>query len=249
MKSTIMKLLAGAGLLSVTALGAIPAGATQVGTLSYTTSVNTDSTWTATQSSQTPYQSAALVECPVTGQSPWVWTTALSPGASWIWANVGQGGCSSNGTGPGSVNPSATVTLTKSFYIPGVPQSASISFAADNGAQVFINGNSSYVAQIPLSGSDVSNYASVTMVGGFYQDLHLGWNTITIVAENASGSGYNPAGVVASLTVSSAATVTNLCKNGAWATNPAGPNGYAGFLNQGDCMSFYLANPSATDPA
>ena len=258
MRVTMIGLAVGA-LAAVVPVATEVAHATQVGTLSYATVVNTDGTWTAALSTtplepgtaelgtQTLVSSNALIECPNI-----LYTRSQSlNGADWIWANVGQSSgmspsCAPSSSTPGNVDTYQTVTLTKTFYIPGEPQAAAMYMAADNGAAVSVNGHMAINA-VPFDANSYTNFESVTTVSSvpLFADLVSGWNTITITAENGAG----PAAVAASLVVDSSATMTNLCKDGAWMTNPAGPNGIAGFLNQGDCMSFYLANPNASDPA
>ena len=126
-----------------------------------------------------------LVEC--VDSSAW---TTIS-GASWIWADDGQSACQGGpGSGPGTVA-AGSVTLTKTFKVPGAPQGGALQIAADNSAAVYVNGK--LVDQ-------VSGYGSVT-VKDFTAGLREGTNTLKIVGTNAPGGGYNPAGVIARLTV------------------------------------------------
>jgi hypothetical protein len=121
------------------------------------------------------------------------WTTIA--GASWIYANEGQAACQgAAGAGPGTV-PAGAATLWTAFVVPGRPRAAVLEIAADNSAVVYVNGKSV---------DQVTGYGSVS-VQHFSAGLREGSNTLTIVDTNAPGGGYNPAGVIAKLTVTYAA--------------------------------------------
>ena len=136
----------------------------------------------------------ALVECDYAN----VWTQIS--GASWIWANQGQSACQGGpGSGPGTLS-GESVTLSTTFNVPGPPRGGVLRIAADNSANVYLNGR--LVDQ-------VSGYSGVA-IKDFTTGLVQGKNTIKIVGTNAPGGSYNPAGVIASLSV----TFANA---GAWA--------------------------------
>ncbi len=127
-----------------------------------------------------------LVECAYSS----VWTTIS--GASWIWANDRQSACRGGpGSGPGTA-PEGSATFIKTFNVPGPPLGAVLQIAADNSASVYVNGK--LVDQ-------VTGYGSVA-VERFTGGLRDGANTLKIMGTNAPGAGYNPAGVIAILTVS-----------------------------------------------
>lgn len=133
-----------------------------------------------------PDRRPVVVECAYSA----AWTTIS--GANWIWANDGQSACQGRpGAGPGTA-PAGSATFTKTFNVPGAPQGAVLQIAADNSASVYVNGT--LVDQ-------VTGYGSVT-VKDFSAGLRDGTNTLKIVGTNAPGAGYNPAGVIATLTVS-----------------------------------------------
>lgn len=114
----------------------------------------------------------------------WGASLAEIPGASWIWA-PGIDGASSPADGD-------TYRFLKTIAVPGAPQSGSLSFAADDGAEVFVNGTSagSSSGQGSLATLDISAL------------LVEGDNTIVVVGSNGVQCGQacayetNPAGVV-----------------------------------------------------
>ena len=216
---------AGALTLAPLAVGVGQAGATTPTPVTTTTTVVTKGTWTSTTGK-------VLVECPYSN-----YTTIT--GASWIWATLGQKSCTS---GIPVTVPGGTVTLTKSFTIPGIPQGATLTLAADNGARVSVNGV--VVASVGPS-TTTSNFTTTHPTIIAPTAFHQGTNTITIIGTNETSSGYNPAGVIAKLTVSSTSTTTNLCKHTGWRdwTSTPGP-----FQNQGDCVSYFVKNPNGNDP-
>jgi hypothetical protein len=135
-----------------------------------------------------------------------------------------------------------TVTLTTTFTIPGIPQGATLTLAADNGATVRINttGVASVGPSTTASNFNTKHHTTIAATA-----FRQGTNTITIIGTNETSSGYNPAGVIAKLTVVSTSTPTNLCKKTGWRdwTTAPGP-----FQNQGDCVSYFVKNPNGNDP-
>lgn len=121
---------------------------------------------------------------PLTG-----WTANLSaiPGAMWIWAP----------SITGSTSPAANVEFTfqKEFYLCGAPQEGRIAVAADNSAEVLLNGTSVLSSTNP----NVLNTANIPSTS-----LLQGLNTIQVKVKNGAnppdcGSDQyrcNPAGVV-----------------------------------------------------
>ena len=187
-----------------------------------TTTVVTNGTWTSATGAK------ALVECPYS-----TYTTSIT-NATWIWATLGQKACQTTPHGPGTVG-TGPVTLSTTFTVPGIPQGATLTLAADNGATVYVNGTE--IATLPSSvlttNFDQVHHAASTFLG----DLKPGSNTITIVGTNHEYTGYNPAAVIAKLTVTSTLTSINLCKHTGWRqwTTPT-------FQNQGDCVAYLVGN-------
>jgi hypothetical protein len=219
----------GAGTL-LTPLGANVASADQppvANTSSVTSTYVTDASWLANNGSGSV---AALVECP----NP-AWTASI-PGASWIW----YPDTSCIGGSPGDA-PIETVTFTKTFTL-GTPGTGTLYLAADNSATVTINGTTIVgTTGDPTGLVSQDNFQSVATVDltGY---LVPGANTIVINGTNApyvcNTTTCNPAGVLASLTVSSSLTSTSSCKNGGW-MNWTDANGNP-FVNQGDCVSYVV---------
>jgi hypothetical protein len=231
-------LMAGLGAAAAVTLAPLAAGVAQAAQVKLTsstfptttTTVVTNETWTSSSTSMTP---STLAECPVSNNGTYDYTTIA--GAAWIWANLGQASCTTTNTvtGPGSVA-ADTVILSTTFTVPGNPQGATLTLAADNGAAVSINGHPVATLTPDTTGSTfrTSHSSLVTAT-----DLAMGPNTITIVGTNSTGSGYNPAGVLAKLTVTSTLNTINLCKHTGWRqwTTPM-------FQNQGDCVSYFVGN-------
>ena len=184
-----------------------------------TTTVVTNGTWTSPQGTT----GKVLVETPVLGY----YTTAIT-GATWICATLGQAACGSTYGGPGTVT-AGTVTLTTTFTVPDNPMGATLTLAADNSATVYVNGTK--VATLPANTTEANfhtrHISRITPI----TDISPGMNTISIVGTNVMYSGYNPAAVVAKL------TVTSGCKHTGWMrwTTPT-------FSNQGDCVSYLVGN-------
>ena len=231
-----------AGLGTAAALVLAPAaagisGATQPptappATTTTMTTVVTNGTWTATSTTPVLALSPALVECPYS-------TYKTIPGATWIWGNFKQTGCQSSPTGPGTA-PVGTVTLSTTFSISGTPTSATLTVAADNGASVYINNTWVATLAAPATPNTHVNFHTgfhYTVTGSL---LMQGTNTITIVGTNMSSIySYNPAGVIAKLSVTSVLTLTtkSQCKHTGWMqwTTPT-------FTNQGDCVSYLVSH-------
>ena len=218
---------AGAMTLAPVAVGV--SGATQPPTAppaTMTTTVVTNGAWTSTGVS-------VLVECPYS-------TYTTIAGATWIWAHYAatNTGCRPTNNGPPTA-PAGTVTLKTTFTVPVTPVDATLTVAADNGAQVEIN--TDVVAALTPNATptnfDVPHNFTVTAT-----DFRPGSNTITIIGTNVSYTGYNPAGVIAKLAVTWSLTTKNLCKDTRWkqGTTPT-------FVNQGDCVSYVVSH--GNDPA
>ena len=223
--------------LAPIAVGIGQAGATTPTPVTTTTTVVTNGTWTSTTGA------SVLVECP--NHTAGIYDYATITGAAWIWANLGQTAC--KGTGAGTSPADSTVTLSTTFTILGTPQGATLTLAADNGATVTING-ATVGASLPRTGTPMTPITNFTTTHQFTIAATVfvtGANTITIVGYNGGPTGYNPAGVVAKLAVSSTSTPTNLCKHTGWRgwTTTPGP-----FQNQGDCVSYFVKNPNGNDP-
>lgn len=179
-----------------------------------TLTVQTDSTWTVDGTSSFAAEVSGL-SC-----TPPQWTTALAP-AAWIWATAS---CWI----PGGESHS----FAKTFSLPDtvLVTAATVSFAADNGGTVTVNGHP--VLTLPV-GDIPSNYESPTTVD-VTNYVHGGTNTIVLTGTNyGSQANLNPAGVVASASVTYefAPTSTSECKSGGWES-------YHVFTNQGDCVSY-----------
>ncbi len=125
------------------------------------------------------------------------WRADLSsiPGANWIWA-------------PGITGDSPSASLAqfsfqKTFHLPGIPLSGSISVAADDFAEIVINGNSAGIIG-SITNKSLASVAQTSLhVFDVTTFLLTGNNTIKIVGRNGpewfgGGSTYNgnPAGVV-----------------------------------------------------
>jgi hypothetical protein len=119
------------------------------------------------------------------------WNANLSsiPGATWIWAP--------NITGRSSPAANAEFTFKTSYYICCDVQSATISIAADNSAEVAID-------NMPIPGFSSVNYGSLTTVNIPTARLSAGFHMIKVKVRNgANGSDCasdqyqcNPAGMV-----------------------------------------------------
>ena len=190
--SIIIKAIQLASLLPFT----LPASAQAV-----TTNVYSDSTWTVSDTNGSYLGNAQNVclnatapsNCPAAatlyGYTLPAWTADLSsiPGATWIWAP--------NITGTTSPAANAEFIFQKQFYICGAPQGGKIWVAADNSADVLLNGKS-----VLNSTSD----SVLSMVNIVPAEVAEGLNIIQVKVKNGlnpsdCGSGQyqcNPAGVV-----------------------------------------------------
>lgn len=135
------------------------------------------------------------------------WTANLSsiPGATWIWAP--------NITGATTQAANAEFIFQRVFYLCGPPRGGTISVAADNSAEVLLNG------KLVLSSASASALSSVSIPA---TDLAQGMNTIEVRAKNAAnpsdcGSGEyrcNPAGMVLGASFEDALTQYPTCPGG-----------------------------------
>lgn len=172
---------------------------------------------------------------------------------TWLWATVHQPHCTkvNTKTKPPSV-PNGSVTLTRAFTLTGIPQAAMLYLAADDVATVSVNGTPVSLT-LPMSTTATTHNANYKVVhtATVTTDLYQGSNTITITAENTGNptSGLtgtpNPAGVGLYLPITWTTGTANLCKKTGWRkwTTAPGP-----FQNQGDCVSYFVKNPSGADP-
>lgn len=140
------------------------------------------------------------------------WTTNLSaiPGAAWIWAP--------GITGASSPAENAVYTFTRTFDLTGAPLGGSISVAADDMAQIYVNGI--WMAQIGSQTNVVAAGLAQASLSTFDLLPYLvsGNNVIAVVGGNGQGAfagctnctyAQHPAGVVfgGTLTFADAATV------------------------------------------
>src|SRR5438132_503306 len=104
------------------------------------------------------------------------WTANLSsiPGATWIWAP--------NITGATSPAANAEFTFQKEFYLCDVPQGGTISVAADNSAEVFLNG-----APAPVLTS--ASHLALSTVNIPSTSLFQGLNMIQVKVKNGPNPG------------------------------------------------------------
>ena len=230
-------LMAGIGTAAAMTLAPVAVGVAQAGAATAsvvattTTTVMTNGTWTVMSAGVST--SKALVECPYLTYTK----IATAATADWIWAHypTTNAGCRTTGNGPTSAPANSTVTLSTTFDVPGIPQGATLALAADNGAAVKIN--TTVVATLSPATIPTTNFTTVHTytTTAVLSELHQGTNTITITGYNGPTSGYDPAGVIAKLTVISNATTMNLCKHTGWRqwTTPM-------FQNQGDCVSYFM---------
>ena len=217
-------LLLGA-IVALSLLAVSPAGAKTAAVAPATLSVLTDSTWTVDGGSTS---AAAIAPSCLPGYGGWGWTAALAP-AQWIWANA----CSATDT--------ESHSFMKTFQVNGSVTAATIELAADNFGTVSINGHQ-VIAELGDGGWNFRDWQSANATAY----VHTGSNTIVVTGQNmANGSSLgwnNPAGVIANLSVTylPLPTSTDQCKNGGWTQ-------YAGFKNQGDCVS-YVATLGKNQP-
>lgn len=132
---------------------------------------------------------ATLMDYPFAG---WFADISGTPGALWIWAP--------NITGESTGAENAEFVFETQFFICGAPQGGTVSVAADNSAEVIINGTSvlTNMDQSALSTVSIPSMSIPLSV------LNQGPNTIQIKAKNAANPGdcgtnkykCNPAGVV-----------------------------------------------------
>jgi hypothetical protein len=145
------------------------------------------------------------------------------PGATWIWAEVDPTASPAN---------NAEFTFQTPFWLCSTPQDGgTISVAADNSAEVFLNGRSVLVATDPSTSTTTTVSAA---------DLYMGQNIITVKAKNAPGctsSQYqcNPAGVLLGASFKDALPEKPKCDGG----SPVGtidrnscPQGQSGSLDR-----------------
>jgi hypothetical protein len=136
------------------------------------------------------------------GASAWV----VIPGANWLWTP--------KTTATSSATANQEFTFKTPFYLCGAPQSATLSVAADNGATVFLNGESTPTLTVP--GFSPASTATIPV-----SKLSRGLNLIEVRAKNAANPATcadqyqcNPAGVVVKLTVTDDLDPWPTCKDG-----------------------------------
>jgi hypothetical protein len=175
-----------------------------------------NSSWSVTDANGQPLgnsQNVCLnagfpVNCPTTavvyGYPYGVWRadTSTIPGATWIWAP--------NITGSSTPAASAEFTFQTQFYLCGAPTGGNISLAADNSAEVLLNGIS------------VATSSDHTVLSSFpipVSRLSMGLNIIQVKVKNDlnpadCGSGEyrcNPAGVLLGASFADALTALPQC--------------------------------------
>jgi len=185
--------------------------------------------------------------CPVTAMPPPVqygypypgWVTLL--GATWIWATISTAGGTTPITGTTSGAAGAKFTFETEFYLCGTPQDGEISVAADDSAEVTINGHSLVVQDITKDNH--SHLAHLTVPASMFNSPQLpglpSQNKIQVTVKNwddpadCGSDQYhcNPAGFVFEGTFSDGPQVPPQCpgmKNPG-ATKPAAcPDGETG---------------------
>ncbi|MEO7427256.1 MAG: hypothetical protein ABI036_18860 [Fibrobacteria bacterium] len=148
-----------------------------------TVNIVSDATWSVLDTNMNDLGTAQQVclsptspaNCPTTATKygyPYPgWNTNLTtiPGAKWIWA--------SNITGATTGAANATFIFTKQFYLCGSPTSGSISVAADNAAEVFLNG---------ISIGTSSGFSTLSTFTISASKIAAGLNVIKIQATNAA---------------------------------------------------------------
>lgn len=121
------------------------------------------------------------------------WADALTPPAFWIWGDALV------------ENPSVdeTQTFTKTFYLENAPASATLQFAADNGALIKINGATTTDQLATLDDLD-QNYDEPVESANVTSNLIAGLNTIEVTVKNLAypteNPETNPAGLIYKLT-------------------------------------------------
>lgn len=128
--------------------------------------------------------------------------TANIPGATWIWAEVDP-------TASPAAN--AEFTFQTPFWLCGTPQEGgTISVAADNFAEVFLNGRSVLTS---------ATHSTPTTINIPAADLSMGQNILTVKAKNGPGCTSdqyqcNPAGVLLGASFKDALTEKPKCNDG-----------------------------------
>lgn len=183
-----------------------------------TINIVSDTTWTVSDTNGNYLGNAQNVclnamapsNCPA-GATPYGyalvgWTANLSsiPGATWIWAP--------NITGATASAANAEFTFQKEFYLCDVPRGGTIFVAADNSAEVFLNG-------APTPALTSASHSVLSTVNIPATSLVQGLNIIQVKVKNGlnpsdCGSGQyrcNPAGVVLGASFSDALNVLPTC--------------------------------------
>jgi hypothetical protein len=199
----------------------IAPAAAQAGTITFVS----DTSWTTTNlanvnignSQRVCLNAASPSPCPAGatqyGYAGSGWATNLSsiPGAAWIWAP--------GITGATSPAENAVYTFTRTFDLTGAPLGGSISVAADDMAQIYVNGI--WIAQIGSQTNAVAAGLAQASLSTFNLLPFLvgGNNVIAVVGGNGNGTfagnctnctyAQHPAGVVfgGTLTFADAAAV------------------------------------------
>ena len=143
---------------------------------------------------------------PVTTPVHSAWTASI-PGATWIWSEADVLDATVD----------TTKTFTKTFTVVGTPLDSTLTLAADNNYDVYVNG----VADLAPGCSDSTGatFASVQTCAIPAEMLLIGTNTTSIVVKNWAVSGSdaksNPAGLLYKLTLNNNECVTPEPKSGA----------------------------------
>lgn len=177
-----------------------------------TITIASDKYWTVTDSNGVELGNAQNVcrftgapeGCPqgatLFGSSQWV----AIPGANWIWRP--------NTTGTSSATVNEELTFKTPFFLCGSPQTATMSVAADNMTDIFINGS------LVLNTPNFSTASTIAIPAG---NLAQGLNMIEAKVKNAANPPgcsdqyqCNPAGVIVKLTVTDNLASWPTCKDG-----------------------------------
>lgn len=172
--------------------------------------------WTVSDTNDAPLGSARPVclgptvpaNCPagatVYGYPLVGWTANLSglPGATWIWSEFNSATATAPISGQTTPAASATFVFETAFYLCGTPQGGSISVAADDFAEVFLN--EATLTSTSTSVVTSTTHATLSTVNVPASALRSGLNVIKVRVRNGlnppdCGSGEyrcNPAGMV-----------------------------------------------------
>ena len=230
MKSTFMKLLAGLSLLSVPALGAVPAGAA---------TTLTNGTFAGSSNNiLTLYNNNGATDIPgwtvTSGSIDWIgpsnsfWDVSGTPVA-------GLNTIDLNGYGPGAIQSDSFTTVpgatySVQFYLSGNNGSGGVAWTVDLGA----SGTAPSLSSI--STTDQAQKGQWEQVG-FWFVATSSSTAISFAGDPSNSTASGP--VIADVSVAEwMATSGGQCKNGGWQTY-ANPSDGSMFMNQGQCVSYF----------